>query len=168
LKWASIIDYRESSSKYQSSAGYVECFVYSHGLLYFCRKRLYGNISERSEALITRVKELRIERGLKQEALADFVGSSQQTISRIENEIGNPPLDLIVLLAKYFNVTVDYILCLSNTRRSFEGQLRMDKEIDECYNVVSVYKSLSEENRKTILLVMNCLVEMQKGGGGPD
>lgn len=118
--------------------------------------------------MITRVKELRVERGLKQEALADFVGSSQQTISRIENEIGTPPLDLIVLLAKYFNVTVDYILCLSNTRRSLEGQLRMDKEIDEHYNVVSVYKTLSEENRKTSLLLMNRLLETQKEGGGSD
>lgn len=118
--------------------------------------------------MITRVKELRVERGLKQEALADFVGSSQQTISRIENEIGTPPLDLIVLLAKYFNVTIDYILCLSNTRRSLEGQLRMDKEIDEYYNVVSVYKSLNEENRETSLLLMNRLLETQKEGGDSD
>lgn len=118
--------------------------------------------------MITRVKELRVERGLKQEALADFVGSSQQTISRIENEIGTPPLDLIVLLAKYFNVTIDYILCLTNTRRSLEGQLKMDKEIDEYYNVVLLYKSLNEENKETSLLLMNRLFETQKKGGDSD
>lgn len=118
--------------------------------------------------MYTRVKELRTERGLKQETLADFVGSSQQTISRIENDIGTPPLDLMILLAKYFNVTTDYILGLSDSRRGLEGQLKMDKEIDEYYNIILIYKSLDEENKKTSLLLMNRLLETQKKGGGSD
>jgi len=71
--------------------------------------------------LNTRIKELRIEHGLGQAALANFVGSSQQTISRIENGKCVPPLDLIVNIAQHFKVTVDYILCMSDTRRNLEG-----------------------------------------------
>ena len=58
----------------------------------------------------TRIKELREQQGLGQEALADFIGSSQQTISRIENGKCVPPSDLIINVAKHFMVTTDYIL----------------------------------------------------------
>ena len=54
----------------------------------------------------TRIRELREQHGLGQETLANFVGSSQQTISRIENGKCVPPLDLVVNIAKYFRVTV--------------------------------------------------------------
>ena len=84
----------------------------------------------------TRIKQLREEHGMGQAALADFVASSQQTISRVENEKCIPPLDLIVNIAKHFKVTTDYLLCLSETKRSFEGQLQINKEIDEFYEIV--------------------------------
>lgn len=113
----------------------------------------------------TRIRELREQHGLGQEGLANFVGSSQQTISRIENGKCVPPADLIVNIAEYFKVTVDYILCLSDTKRNLEGQLLINKEIDEFYEVVSVYKELNEENRKTIMILLNRLREVQKEGG---
>lgn len=112
----------------------------------------------------TRIKKLREEHGLRQSTLANFVGSSQQAISRIENEQCIPPLDLVVNIAEYFKVTVDYLLCLSDTRRSLEGQLQVNKEIDEFYEVVSVYKELNDDNRRTALILMNRLQEVQKEG----
>lgn len=115
-----------------------------------------------SDILDTRIKELREEHGLGQAALANFVGSSQQAISRIENGKCVPPLDLVVNIAEHFKVTVDYILCLSNTKRNLEGQLQINKEIDEFYEIVSVYKELNEENRKTIMILLNRLREVQK------
>lgn len=110
----------------------------------------------------TRIRELREQHGLGQETLANFVGSSQQTISRIENGKCVPPLDLVFNIAKYFRVTVDYILCLSNTKRNLEGQLLINKEIDDFYEVVSAYKDLNEENRKTIMILLNRLRDVQK------
>lgn len=110
----------------------------------------------------TRIKQLREEHGLGQAALANFVGSSQQAISRIENGRCVPPLDLVVNIAMHFKVTVDYILCLSDTRRNLEGQLQINREIDEFYEVVSAYKELDEDNRKTIMILLNRLKEVQK------
>lgn len=109
----------------------------------------------------TRIKQLREEHGMGQAALADFVASSQQTISRVENEKCIPPLDLIVNIAKHFKVTTDYLLCLSETKRSFEGQLQINKEIDEFYEIVSLYKELNTDNRKTVLMILNRLREVQ-------
>lgn len=113
----------------------------------------------------TRIKELREQYGMCQETLASFVGSSQQTISRIENEKCMPPVDLVVNIAQYFNVTVDYILCLSDTRRNLEGQLKVNKEIDEFYDIVSAYKKLNAENRTTLTILLSRLVEVQKEVG---
>ena len=103
----------------------------------------------------TRIKQLREEHGMGQAALADFVASSQQTISRVENE------KCIVNIAKHFKVTTDYLLCLSETKRSFEGQLQINKEIDEFYEIVSLYKELNADNRKTVLMILNRLREVQ-------
>ena len=112
----------------------------------------------------TRIKELREQYGIGQEALANFVGSSQQSISRIENGKSVPPADLIVNIAEHFKVTTDYILCLSNTKRNLEGQLLINKEIDEFYEVVSAYKELNSANRKTVTILMKRLIEVQKEG----
>lgn len=114
--------------------------------------------------LNTRIKKLREERGMRQETLASFVGSSQQTISRIETEKCVPSADLIVNIADFFKVTADYILCLSDTRRNLEGQLQINKEIDEFYDIVSAYKQLNDANRTTVSILMNRLIDVQKEG----
>lgn len=121
-------------------------------------------IYEWSGRLNTRIRELREQHGLRQDTLANFVGSSQQTISRIENGKCVPPVDLIVNIAEYFKVTVDYILCLSDTKRNLEVQLKINREIDEFYEIVSAYKDLNNENRETITILLNRLREVQKEG----
>ena len=55
-----------------------------------------------------RVKELRDAKHLTQTGLALKVGSTQQTISKIEREIGVPKLDLALIMADFFNVTLEY------------------------------------------------------------
>lgn len=115
-----------------------------------------------------RIKELREEHGMGQAALADFVASSQQTISRVENEKCIPPLDLIVNIANHFKVTVDYLLCLSDTKRNLEGQLKINREIDEFYEIVSIYKELNRDNRETVSILLKRLWTVQKEGGSFD
>lgn len=64
-----------------------------------------------------RLKELRINNGLKQKYLADFLNISQNTYSQYENELRQVPLDLLVKLCKFYNVSADYLLGLSNKIR---------------------------------------------------
>lgn len=110
----------------------------------------------------TRIKELREKHGLTQYALAERVGSSQQAISRIENGSAVPPLDLMVNIANYFRVTLDYITCLSDTKQNVEIQLDIKAKIDENEDVIIMYEQLKQTNRETIKFWMKRLIEAQK------
>ena len=68
------------------------------------------NVKSEENAMKNRVKELRDAKHLTQTGLALKVGSTQQTISKIEREIGVPKLDLALIMADFFNVTLEYLL----------------------------------------------------------
>lgn len=55
----------------------------------------------------SRVREQRLLAGLSQEALAQQVGVSRQTINAIETGRYDPSLRLAVYLARYFGSTVE-------------------------------------------------------------
>ena len=56
-----------------------------------------------------RLEEIRKQRGIKQEALADAMGVSRQTISSLENGRYNPSVILANKLARYFGMKVEDI-----------------------------------------------------------
>ena len=56
-----------------------------------------------------RLKELRIERHCTQKQVADALGLSTMAIKNYENNRRKPTYDVLVALADYFNVSMDYI-----------------------------------------------------------
>ncbi len=60
------------------------------------------------------VKQLRKEKGVNQEKLAELCGVSVQAVSKWECEMSCPDIELLPTLANYFNVTIDYLLTGSN------------------------------------------------------
>lgn len=79
-----------------------------------------------------KLKKLRTEHGLSQEALADNVHISRSAIAKYENGNGNPSEDTLKALALYFGVEVD--------------ELRSDEVI--------------EKNKKDKTLIRVCLVSL--------
>jgi len=57
-----------------------------------------------------RLKELRIKRKISQLKLAMDLGLNQNSISRYEKGIREADYQTLVLLADYFNVSIDYLL----------------------------------------------------------
>jgi transcriptional regulator with XRE-family HTH domain len=57
-----------------------------------------------------RLRQLRQQAGLSQEALGRELGLAQQTIGHYEIGLREPPLDVINHLAQRFKVSVDYLL----------------------------------------------------------
>jgi len=62
----------------------------------------------------TRVKELREEKNLTKTQLANALKLSDNIVGRWESGTRMPSLDTLVLLAKFFNVTADYLLGLKD------------------------------------------------------
>ena len=60
------------------------------------------------------VCELRKEKGLSQKKLADAIGVSQAAIAKIEINRNEATSDTIRKLAKYFDVSADYLLGLTS------------------------------------------------------
>lgn len=57
-----------------------------------------------------RIKELRTKKGTTQEAVANVLGVSPQAISKWEQNTTMPDISILVPLADYFGVSVDYLL----------------------------------------------------------
>lgn len=61
------------------------------------------------------IKRLRTEHGLTQQQLAEYLSVSMQTISRWETSVTYPDVIMLPILAKRFNVTIDYLLNIGGT-----------------------------------------------------
>lgn len=86
------------------------------------------------------IKELRKEKGLTQEQLAEQFQVSRRTISRWETGSNLPDLDLLIEMADYYDVDLREIL---DGERKSE---KMDKELEETVLKVADYSN--EEKQK--------------------
>lgn len=65
----------------------------------------------------TLTKQLRKERNLTQEELAECLGVSPQTVSKWENNLSMPDVSCLPVLADYFGITVDALLMHNINRK---------------------------------------------------
>ena len=62
------------------------------------------------EKFVERLKELRKEKGLSQAQLATATGLTQTAIAYWETGRRNPTAQAVIILARYFEVSTDYLL----------------------------------------------------------
>ena len=61
-----------------------------------------------------RIRELRLEKELNQQAIADILKIDRSNYSKYELGKLEPNNDMIIILAKFFEVTSDYLLGLED------------------------------------------------------
>lgn len=61
-----------------------------------------------------RIRELRVEKNLTQTEMAKILNCSQQVYSNYELGQRDIPTDILILLSKYYDVSIDYILNQTN------------------------------------------------------
>ena len=91
------------------------------------------------------IKKLREKKSITQEKLANYLGVTPQAISRWESETGYPDIELLPMIADFFDVTIDDLLdrnILQNKNEIKEGI----KEIDRLH-------SLGESNKRKELII---------------
>ena len=63
-----------------------------------------------------RMRNLRQDNDLPQKKVADMLGVAQTTYSQYELEKRPMPIDYLIALCKFYNVSADYMLGLSNRK----------------------------------------------------
>ena len=66
-----------------------------------------------------RRKELRKDNSLTQQNIADLLHIGQRTYSDYESGKTRIPVDSLIILAKYYNVTLDYISGISDIKNKY-------------------------------------------------
>ena len=61
-----------------------------------------------------RIRQLRLARNLSQVELASALNVSKQCVSNWENDNIQPSVEMVVKLARYFEVTTDFLLGISD------------------------------------------------------
>ena len=61
-----------------------------------------------------RIRDLREDQDLNQTQIATLLNTSQTVYSRYERNERDLPIDLLITLCKFYNVTADYILGFTN------------------------------------------------------
>lgn len=61
-----------------------------------------------------KLRDLRTEKGISQRELGNALGFCNQTVSFWESGQREPDLDSLVLIARYFDVSTDYLLGLAD------------------------------------------------------
>lgn len=95
-----------------------------------------------------RLKLLRLEQGLTQQELSDILHVARSTLGSYETNAARPSDEVKFILCDYFNVSLDYLNGLSNTRQNFESY-DLDKNI---YMHVPVFEDLTFKNEVSKML----------------
>jgi transcriptional regulator with XRE-family HTH domain len=93
----------------------------------------------------TRLKELRNEKGLTQQQLADILKVGRPTIAGYETKDRQPDYEKLSMICQYFNVSSDYLLGRTKEKDQIlitPETLMSEKEVDEI---------LSEETKKLLM-----------------
>jgi transcriptional regulator with XRE-family HTH domain len=102
----------------------------------------------------SRIRQLREKRGLMQVRLATDLGITQQMLSKYERDVTLIKVDVLKKMAQYFNVTTDYLLGISDVKRDLTGQIRMNKTLDEYYDLIEVYKGMDAYDQEMVWSIM--------------
>ena len=66
-----------------------------------------------------RLKDLREDLDIKQEVIAKYLNVKQNTYSQYENGQRQLPIGVLIKLAKYYNVSTDYILGITDIKEPY-------------------------------------------------
>lgn len=68
----------------------------------------------------TRIKEVREDHDLTQKQIGQIINKSQQGYNHIEAGRAELKIDDLIALCKYYNLSADYLIGLSNTAKSYK------------------------------------------------
>ena len=68
---------------------------------------------------LLRLKEIREDRDIPQKKLAEILHTTQQQYSKYELGIQLIPIDRLCILADFYKVSLDYLVCRTDERKMY-------------------------------------------------
>lgn len=75
-----------------------------------------------------RLRDMREDKDLTQQAVAAYLHVSQNTYSQYENKRRQIPLSILVRLAVFYNTSTDYLLGLTDVSAPYPRSKRIDQQ----------------------------------------
>ena len=69
-----------------------------------------------------RLKDLREDRDLSQQEIAEYLNMKQPQYSRYERGLRDVPTDVLIRLARFYKTSTDYILGLTNNSKPYSNR----------------------------------------------
>lgn len=107
--------------------------------------------------MVKNLKKLRIEKGISQQKLAEYIGVSQQSINKYENHDVEPDITTLTLFAKFFGTSIDYLV--GNTEFNHIIEKVEPFELNEIESqFMNKFRKLSEKEKKSIINVIDIYI----------
>lgn len=102
-----------------------------------------------------RIKELRKEKGISQEELANAINVKNYTIGNWERDRAEPSIEAIMQMADYFEVSTDYILGRSNEIGLVQTNANLEQ--DEV-QLLDLYRQMNFQDKNQLIGFAKALV----------
>lgn len=108
-----------------------------------------------------RIAELRKEKGLNQVGLGLKLNVSQKMISAYESGTHQPSIDTLIQMSDLFNVSVDYILGISNIKLPAE-KFSKDGLTNNEIELLDIFKELNNEKQQKAIGILFALKNYER------
>ena len=102
-----------------------------------------------------RLRDLKEDRDLKQSSIAEVINVSENQYGRYERGENDIPLEKALILANFYNVSLDYITGRTNDKKGFNKSDLPESEV----NLLKKFLSLSEQQRGIIIGRIEAMTE---------
>lgn len=83
--------------------------------------------------VINKLKEVRVNRGIKQKELAEYLNIKINTYSQYENGVRKPSADVISKLSKFYGILSDELLSESDDKEKYIDDFYVLRELSSSY-----------------------------------
>lgn len=124
--------------------------LYDKMFLKFEQGVVFMNNTDKKKLVGMRIKELRTEKQLTQEALAELLPgvSGKSSIANYENGSNFPSDEVKLKLCEIFNCTLDYLMCNSDIRNL--ESIEIDNDKIKIGLSTNDYENITDEQKKQI------------------
>lgn len=105
-----------------------------------------------------RIRDLRVDSDKKQSELAEYLGTTTQYYGLYEKGANEISFERAIMLAKYYNVSLDYIAGLTNKKSSLDSP-KLTKEETE---LIEMLNDLSPKSRKKFAALLKQMINTLK------